>query len=118
MGKPKHQDTLYQIGGGRIGRYNATFPFASLRCDPYELKIRIGFERLTFTPEDVIAIKSYIRIPLIGWGIQVVHNLPQYPAFVVFWCFGFPATLIEEIYATGFSPQAGKIKNDLYQDFD
>ena len=59
-----------------------------------------------FTPDTVVSIERYTRIPVLGWGIQIRHNVTDYPSRIIFWCFGSPDALLSKIQATGFHPQA------------
>ncbi len=67
------------IGGMNTVLSNYTFPFVSLIISFELLEIRtFGIKRFSFTPKDIIGFK--IRRS----GIQIVHNISNYPSFVLF----------------------------------
>lgn len=90
-------------GGARIGMANATFPFADLYVDKEILKINASIVgNLVFQPKDIISIKSYTSIPIIGNGIKINHRIENYDSEVIFWTFKNPNSVISEIEKTGF----------------
>lgn len=90
-------------GGARIGTANATFPFADLYVDKDVLKINASIVgNLVFQPKDIISIKPYKSIPIIGNGIKIIHSVENYKSEVLFWTFKNPETVIEAIEKTGF----------------
>ena len=60
----------------------------------------------SFTPDTVVSITRYTMIPVLGWGIQIQHSVPEYPARFIFWCLGSPDTLLAGIRDVGFLSQA------------
>ena len=94
-------------GGARIGWVNATWPLAQLSATSERLTIAVRFlGACTFTPQQVSAVERYVMIPLIGWGIRVRHQAPDYPQRVIFWCWQDPDTLLSGIRDAGFVPTA------------
>ena len=94
-------------GGARIGFVNATWPFATLLVNRDGLKLNatlIG--KYSFSPDQIISLDKYSIIPILGSGIRISHNIPEYPQNIMFWCFGNPQTLLDEISQTGFMPMA------------
>ncbi|WEK69735.1 MAG: hypothetical protein P0Y62_18210 [Candidatus Chryseobacterium colombiense] len=90
-------------GGARIGRANATYPFAELYVDENTLKINASLVgNLIFQPQDIILIKPYSSLPLIGQGIKIVHRVENYNQNVIFWTMRDPDSVIHEIQGTGF----------------
>lgn len=90
-------------GGARIGMANATFPFADLYVDKEILKINASIVgNLVFQPKDIISIKSYSSIPIIGNGIKINHRIENYDSEVIFWTLKDPNSVIREIEKTGF----------------
>ncbi|RED26798.1 hypothetical protein BD847_0723 [Flavobacterium cutihirudinis] len=90
-------------GGARIGRANATYPFADLYVDKDVLKINASIVgNLVFQPKDIIELKEYKSIPLIGNGVKVIHRIENYSKEVVFWTFKDPRFVLNEIKKTGF----------------
>ncbi|WP_456312572.1 hypothetical protein [Pseudomonas shirazensis] len=90
-------------GGVRIGKVNATYPFADLYVDKNVLKINASIVgNLVFQPQDIIELKPYKSIPIIGNGIKVIHRIEKYDAEIIFWTFKDPELIILEIKKTGF----------------
>lgn len=93
-------------GGARIGIVNATWPLAKLVASGAGLRLTSVFDTYDFGPRDVVSIERHGSIPFFGNGIRIEHSRPDYPAKVIFWCFGNPDELIARIRETGFSPIA------------
>jgi uncharacterized membrane protein (DUF485 family) len=90
-------------GGSRIGMSNVSFPFADLYVDKEILKINASIVgNLVFQPKDIISIKPYSSIPIIGNGIKINHRIENYNSKVIFWTFKNSNSVISEIEKTGF----------------
>lgn len=90
-------------GGARIGKANASFPFAKLEVDKNVLKINASIiGNLIFRPKDIIELKPYKSIPVIGNGIKVIHRIENYSSEVIFWTMKDPNIVLKEIEKTGF----------------
>ncbi|OPH00359.1 hypothetical protein B2I21_00360, partial [Chryseobacterium mucoviscidosis] len=77
--------TFSLTGGARIGRANATYPFANLHVEENTLKINASLVgNLIFQPQDIISIKPYSSVPIIGKGIKILHRVDNYNQHVVF----------------------------------
>ncbi|HEY1543114.1 MAG TPA: hypothetical protein VGG01_11950 [Xanthobacteraceae bacterium] len=87
-----------QIGGARIGRFNASWPFARLSADRDGIALRCLFFKFTF-PRDTITRLGRYR-GFISTGLQVEHAVPRYPGFMLFWTFDFDR-LKRELEALG-----------------
>ena len=104
------------IGGARIGGVNATWPFATLTATRDSLNLNatlIG--SYSFTPDQVISIEKYTMIPVLGWGIQIRHNVATQPRKIIFWWFFTPNTLVNRIAETGFTPHASQDSMPIHQ---
>ena len=66
--------------------------------------------KYSFTQEQIISIKKYTTIPILGWGIQIIHNISEYPKKIIFWSFSNPESIIIKIQETGFLPSADPSK--------
>ncbi len=74
--------TFTLTGGARIGRANATYPFANLYVDENILKINASLTgNLIFQPQDIISIKPYASVPVIGKGIKSMFKKYFYYLF-------------------------------------
>ena len=90
-------------GGARIGRANASFPFAELTVDKEILKINASIiGSLIFQAKDIISIQPHTAFPVIGNGIKIKHSVENYQSEVIFWTFKNPSVVINEIEKTGF----------------
>lgn len=90
-------------GRARIGRANATYPFATLFVDKDVLKINASIVgNLVFQPQDIISIEPYSNIPILGQGIKINHRIESYNPKVIFWTFKDPSFVINEIKKVGF----------------
>jgi len=90
-------------GGARIGRANATYPFANLFVNKDVLKINASVVgNLVFQPQDIISIEPYTMIPILGQGIKINHRIENYNPKVIFWTFKDPNFVINEIKRVGF----------------
>ena len=100
------KDLFEATGGARIGSMNASIPFAKLTVTPQSLRISLTlFGDYRFTPEQVVSIAAYTRIPILGWGIRITHTVSTYPEQIVFWHLCKPARLLEGIHETGFQSE-------------
>lgn len=98
---------LKATGGARIGWMNATWPFARLTASAQELSLSVFLlGSYTFSISDVDSFKPYGWLPVFGRGVQIIHTNASYPAKMIFWCFGSPERLIQQIHALGFQPCA------------
>ena len=104
--------TFTLTGGARIGRANATFPFARLQADKNVLQINASIiGNLVFQAKDIISIEPY-SASLTGRGIRINHRVETYNPTVIFWTFKDPAYVIREIRNTGFLDPANS-ENDF-----
>ncbi|MBX3085818.1 MAG: hypothetical protein KF716_29540 [Anaerolineae bacterium] len=101
---------IVRTGGARIGRANATWPFAKLRCTASELVLDVAIlGKYTFAKGSVTRIEKYTSLPVIGQGVRLEHTIADYPARIIFWYLGNTQRLLEEIEAIGFLPQNASI---------
>jgi len=94
-------------GGARIGRANASYPLAKLKVPSDKLAINASIiGNFVFAPSDILSIKPYQQIPIIGKGIKINHRVSNYNHEVIFWTFNDPKSVIAEIRKTGFLDNA------------
>tara|TARA_R110001592_G_scaffold57344_3_gene174361 strand:- start:2883 stop:3548 length:666 start_codon:yes stop_codon:yes gene_type:complete len=90
-------------GGAKIGMINCSIPFATLSISENELQLTTTFgANLIFQTEDIVSIKEYTVLPIIGQGIRIEHKVSEYKEDVVFWTMKKPAEVIREIQRVGF----------------
>jgi hypothetical protein len=94
--------TFAQMGGARIGFFNATWPFARLSADRDAIALRCMFIKFTFPRESITRLSRYRGIT--STGLQIEHKT-RYPAFMLFWTFDFD-TLKAELQALGYAVQS------------
>lgn len=94
---------LKLTGGARIGRANATFPFATLKVNKERLELNASIVgNLVFHPSDIVSIEPYTMIPILGQGIKINHKIVNYKERVIFWTFKDPSSVVRQIKETGF----------------
>jgi hypothetical protein len=89
-------------GGARVGWVNATWPFARLSADGRTLTLASLVGTYEFKPQQVVSLAAYGVLPVFGQGVRIHHNRGDYPAKLVFWCFGSPDSVLADIRGTGF----------------
>jgi len=90
--------TFSQIGGARIGFFNATWPFAWLSATPEAISVRCGF-KFTFPKASIRRLGRHSAV--MSTGLRIEHDVPRHPSFFVYWTFDF-ATLARELEALGY----------------
>jgi hypothetical protein len=90
-------------GGARVGRANATWPFATLKVSKDILELNASIiGSLIFQPKDIISIEPFNGLSPLGRGIKINHKVSHYKTEVIFWTSQNSKTLIDQIYSTGF----------------
>ena len=94
-------------GGARLGYANVTIPLAVLQASAEGLSVRAGaLGAVSFRPDEVVSIEPFVWVPVLAWGLRVVHTRDDAPAVVRFWCIGSPRSLRDRVLAAGFVPSA------------
>ncbi len=75
-----------QTGGARIGSMNASWPFATLSADRHAIVLCCLF-KFAFPRDGIIRLSRYRGF--FSTGLQIEHDVPRYPRFMVFWTFSF-----------------------------
>jgi hypothetical protein len=106
-------------GGAKIGWMRATPPFAILTVGKDLLEINADIAgNLLFRPSDIVSIQSGGLLQLgrsmfQGPTIQIIHNVNNYPADVVFRATTRSVDLIESIKKAGFFYNNNPIPTDV-----
>jgi hypothetical protein len=92
-------------GGLRYETWNWTWPFAQLTVSPNTIDIELaGKNKFSFMPDQVIGFKKR------WFGIQIFHNIKDYPSLIIFW--GNYKKISSAIEEAGFKPTAEGIMED------
>ncbi len=93
-------------GGARVGWLNASWPLARISATQDQLRLKVAIAgEYTFHPGEVISVVRYTLIPILGWGIKIIHNKAEYPDSIIFWTLGSPASVLAGIEEAGFRPK-------------
>jgi hypothetical protein len=89
-----------QRGGGQIGNFEATWPFATIAVEPGRLTLKILTSTISLTAAEVVAVEPVGFIPL--WhGVNIHHIQNKVPICETFYSFDRNA-LLDAIAAAGF----------------
>jgi hypothetical protein len=94
-------ETLRQRGGGEIGAFEGTWPFATITVSPGSLTVSLMAKSVTLTCEEVTVVEPIGFIPIIGVGVQIHHTNKGCPQAVAFYSFNRSA-LLDALTAAGF----------------
>jgi hypothetical protein len=90
-------------GGSMVGWVNASWPLARLTASPQILKLST-LGKYEFSPQQVVSFEPYGSIPVLARGIRIVHNRPDYPRSIVFWCMASRDKVLKRMDEAGFRP--------------
>jgi hypothetical protein len=82
--------TYTRTGGARLGRFNASWPFAKLSATSDVLRLSCFGRNYDF-PRGSIRILSRHR-GILSTGLRIEHSNTYYPDFIVFWASLLPWT--------------------------
>jgi hypothetical protein len=91
--------TFSQIGGARLGLFNATWPLAKLVVSPEELRLSVLGIKFIFLKASITRVSNYKKF--FSNGLRIEHSNPRAPKFIVFWTFDLP-TLSKELALSGY----------------
>jgi hypothetical protein len=91
--------TFSQIGGARLGLFNATWPLAKLAASSEELRLSVLGIKFIFPKASITRISKYKKF--FSNGLRIEHSNPRAPQFIVFWTFDLPA-LLKELALQGY----------------
>ncbi len=99
------EDGFSVKGGAKIGLLNATWPFATLKITNETIILNVKIlGKYTFSLTQIQRIEKVVHIPILGWGLRIYHNVPDYPEKIIFWCFANPQKILDKIQEIKFSP--------------
>ena len=78
---------IYKFTGGiRAGFVAATWPWGILEIAENQLIVRneLTKEEFSFSKSDVKKIEEKKILPIVGYGIKIVHNNPSYKKIYIF----------------------------------
>jgi hypothetical protein len=76
-----------QRGGARLGRFNASWPFASLRADDHGIALSCLGSEYRFPKDSIRGLSEYRGF--FSTGLRIEHAVSLYPEFMIFWTFAF-----------------------------
>ena len=76
-----------QIGGTRLGFFNATWPFAKISVSQDTLELKCFSKKYKFEKDQIIDLREYNG--MMSKGLLIEHKLNDYPEHIVFWTFKF-----------------------------
>ena len=74
-----------QIGGARIGCFNATWPFAKIEISENQIKLFVLGKSYEFQKEESLQLKKCHG--LFNKGLQIKTTNINYPNILIFWSF-------------------------------
>ena len=91
-----------QRGGGEVGQFEATWPFATITVEPGRLTLKILTSRLSLTPAEVVTIEPVGLIPILWHGVVIHHMQNKVPSTANFYSANRQA-LLDALSAAGFT---------------
>jgi hypothetical protein len=95
-------DRVRQVGGVRVGLFNATFPLVTLTADNQTLRLSCPGGDYVFPRSSITKLSRHRG--LFSVGLRIEHTVETYPQLVVFWASIFPWT-------PGFQLLRGKLES-------
>jgi len=90
-------------GGASVGWVHASWPLAQLVIGRNRI-VLTGIGHYEFTPDEIVEIRPYGSIPILNWGLKIVHNRLDCPEQIVFRTLGNRQRLSDAIEQSGFVP--------------
>ena len=83
LGSIASMDTIYKIGGARIGYFNASYPFATLSGNSEALHLSCLGREYHFPRSSIMRLRRHRS--LFSVGLRIEHTKIELPEFIVFW---------------------------------
>ena len=84
----------------------AHWPWGRLEASPTALSLSAPLlGHLVFSPEDVLRIEGFTRIPVLYWGVWVHHLRKDMPKIIKFTTLVGPVAVLKGIEEAGFHPR-------------
>jgi hypothetical protein len=80
--------TFSEVGGARLGGQNVTLPYATLSGGRDALRLSCFGQDYVFLRTNLVSLSKFRGTFSIG--LQILHTVPTYPEFVVFWISAVP----------------------------
>ncbi len=77
-----------QTGGARVGKFDATWPFAKLSANSVGLTLSCLGKEYVFERSRIKYLTHYRG--LLSTGLRIEHDVSFHPDFVVFWTPSYP----------------------------
>ena len=78
---------ISQIGGARVGGFNASWPFASLKVTGDQITLSVFSKKYEIEKGKINSIKRYRG--LFSTGLKIEHSKNEMPEHLIFWTFSF-----------------------------
>jgi hypothetical protein len=75
--------TFTQVGGARLGMFNASWPFAKLSATPDQLRLSCLGRNYDFPKTSIRSLSRHSGI--FSTGLRIEHTQSSFPEFIVFW---------------------------------
>jgi hypothetical protein len=79
-----------RTGGAKLGRFNASWPFATLSATSDALRLSCLGRNYDFSRGSIRGLSRHRGI--LSTGLRIDHNNASYPDLIVFWASLFPWT--------------------------
>jgi len=89
---------IKHTGGARIGKTNATWPFATLTANEERLDLNATIlGNFSFTPQDIVTLEEHNEFG--NKGIRINHKVEAYNEKIIFWT-NDPIAIINAVQST------------------
>jgi uncharacterized protein (DUF427 family) len=107
-------NSIKKTGGARIGRANATWPFATLTVTKHYIRLNASIlGNYIFKSSDIVSIEAFR-----GSGIKINHTVSDYKEKIIFWTMGNPKEMIRKIEESGFLSNTDPIPEEVQKEID
>jgi len=91
-------------GGAKVGLVTQSWPLAKLTATPDAITLTVRmFGEYTFPPGRILALSRREKFRFFGRGLEIRHDIADYPERIIFLCWGSPDKLLAGIRDAGFA---------------